>query len=227
TEHRVLRGNAPGGPYVDVSGAIPVNGSVRYTFVDPGLGADLSDYFYQIESIDAANNIAFSTSIAAKVRIAFSPGLNLLGVPLRLTDPTVLNLFAGRAWTEAWAYDACGERFAWSAAVTTEPIAFSLALGRGFGVNGTAPDFVTALGVIAGTNRLHLCAGWNLIALPGFAAGVTVQSLMAATGASRVSGFDAAGPYHVRDLVGTDVLVAGRGYWVYVPADVDWTVSGW
>jgi len=51
--------------------------------------------------------------------------------------------------------------------------------------------------------------------------------LLAATGASRVSGFDAAGPYHVRDLIGTDVLLAGRGYWIYVAVAVDWMVPGW
>ena len=227
TEYRVLRATAPGGSYTDVSGAIPVNGSGRYTFVDPGLGADAFDYFYEIQAADAASNTALSTSLAAKVRISFTSGLNLLGVPLRLTNPSLLNLFAGRVWADAWSYDGCDTGFAWSTALPTDVTGFSLIPGRGFWVNGTAPDVVTALGVIAKTNRLHLCAGWNLIALPGFAAGVTVQSLIAATGASRVSGFDAAGPYHVRDLIGTDVLVAGRGYWIYVAVAVDWTVPGW
>jgi hypothetical protein len=227
TEYRVLRATAPGGPYTDVSGAIPVNGSGRYAFVDPGLGADAFNYFYEIQAADAASNTALSISIAAKVRISFSSGLNLLGVPLRLTNPSVLNLFAGRAWADAWSYDGCATGFAWSTALPTDVTGFSLSPGRGFWVNGTAADVITALGVIAKTNRLHLCAGWNQIALPGFSAGVTVQSLIAATGASRVSGFDPAGPYHVRDLVGTDVLIAGRGYWVYVAVAVDWTVPGW
>lgn len=226
-EYRVFRATSPRGPYMDVSGPIPVNGSGRHTFVDPGVGSDASDYFYQIESIDAANNTAVSTVLGAKVRIPLGSGLNLLGVPLRLTDPSLLDLLAGRAWADAWAYDGCSGGFGWSSALPTDVSAFSLGLGRGFWVNGTAPDVVTALGVIALTNRIPLCAGWNLIALPGFASGITVQALMDATGADRVSGFDPAGPYHVRDLTPGDVLVAGRGYWVHVPADVDWTIAGW
>jgi len=94
-------------------------------------------------------------------------------------------------------------------------------------MNGTAPDVVPALGVVAQTSRLRLCAGWNLIALPGLATGLTVQSLMAGTGAQRVMGFDPAGPYHVRDLNGGDAIVEWTGYWVLVPRDVEWTVPGW
>jgi hypothetical protein len=100
-------------------------------------------------------------------------------------------------------------------------------MSRGFWVNATASDAMTTLGVVPETNRLRLCAGWNLIALPGFAAGLTVQSLTAATGATRVMGFDAAGPYHVRDLAGTDVLSPGMGYWVLVSRETSWTVPGW
>ena len=227
TEYRVLRSTAPRGSFTDVSGSIPADGSGRYTFLDPGRGADASDYFYRIESIDGANNIALSTSLAAKVRIAFAGGLNLLGMPLHLTNPGVLDLFAGRPWVDAWTYDACSTGFGWASSLRIEVQGFSVASGRGFWVNGTASDFVTALGVVGETNRVRLCAGWNLIAVPGFAAGVTVQDLIAATQAIHVSGFDAAGPYHVRELNGADVLLAGRGYWVYVPEDVDWTVAGW
>src|SRR5205823_7391125 len=150
-----------------------------------------------------------------------------LGLPVRLTDPAVLSLLAGRAWSDAWTYDACGGGFGWSSARSTESAGFSLPLGRGFWVNGTATDSVAVLGVIPQTTRVHLCAGWNLIALPGFAAGVTVQGFIAATAATHVSGFDAAGPYHVRDLNPSDLLGSSHGYWVYIPRDVDWDVAGW
>src|SRR5205823_2949624 len=193
TEYRVLRATTPRGTFAPVSGVLAVNGSARYTFIDPGSGTDPSDYFYAIESRDAAGNTGRSTTLAAKVHLPFSSGLNLLGLPVRLTDPAVLSLLAGRAWSDAWAYDACSGGFGWSSARSTESAGFSLPLGRGFWVNGTATDSVAVLGVIPQTTRVHLCAGWNLIALPGFAAGVTVQGFIAATAATHVSGFDAAG----------------------------------
>src|SRR5207249_10292802 len=68
----------------------------------PGRGADASDYFYRIETVDAANNVANSTSLAVKVRLAFAAGLNLLGMPVDLTDPTFGGLAAGRMWADAW-----------------------------------------------------------------------------------------------------------------------------
>ena len=227
TEYQVLRAAAPRGPFTVVGGTIAVNGSARYTFVDPGAGVDPSDAFYRIESRDAAGHTTNSTNLAAKVRLPFSSGSNLLGTSLRLTDPTVLNLFAGHAWSEAWTYDGCAAGFGWSSVRPTDATGFSVPLGRGFWLNGTASDSVPVLGVISQTTRLRLCAGWNLIALPGFATGWTVQALLTATGATRAAGFDAAGPYHVRDLSPSEILVSGRGYWVDVPGDVDWVVPGW
>ena len=225
--YRVLRATSPRGAYVDVSGPIPSNGSGRYAFVDPGTGADTSNYFYRIETVDAANNTANSTTLAAKARIAFVVGLNLLGMPLELTDPDFGALAAGRPWADAWTYRACSGGFAWSSAIPSDAVTFAVPAGGGVWMNGTAADGVVALGTVVETFHLQMCKGWNLIALPGFATGVTIAGFRAATGASRVMGFDPAGPYHVRDLTATDVLVAGRGYWVFVPADVTWTGRGW
>ena len=48
---------------------------------------------------------------------------------------------------------------------------------------------------------------------------------MAATGATRVEGFDAtAGPYYLRTLGPSDALRFGFGYWVYVPTDTTWEI---
>jgi hypothetical protein len=228
TGYRVFRANSPRGPWtVDVSGPIPANGSRSYGYVDAGRAADTANYYYRIETIDAAGHTTFSSSIAVKFRLSFGTGLNLLGMPLALTDSRFGAFAAGRAWADAWAYDACAGAGGWSSALPTDATTFSLVAGRGFWMNGTASDAVTALGVVGQTNRLRLCTGWNLVALPGFATGLTVQSLMAVTGATRVMGFDPAGPYHVRDLNAGDAVLEWTGYWIFVPQAVDWTVAGW
>jgi hypothetical protein len=226
--YHVFRATSPRGPWTtDVSGLIPANGSASYRFVDVGRAADANDYFYRIESVDAAGNRALSNGIAAKVRVSFGTGLNLLGIPVFLTNRSFGDLAAGRPWVDAWTYDGCAAPPTWAASVPTDATTFPLTIGRGIWVNASAPDAMTALGVVSETNRLRLCTGWNLVALPGFAAGVTVQSLVATTGANRVMGFDPAGPYHVRDLAGTEVLSPGLGYWVLVPSETTWTVPGW
>jgi hypothetical protein len=227
-QYHVFRAASPRGPWTnDVSGPIPANGSVSYRFVDVGRAADSTDYFYRVESVDAAGNLALSSAIAAKVRIAFAAGLNLLGMPLRLTNSAFGVVAAGSAWADAWTYDACAGGIGWSSALPTDRTTFTLVPGRGFWMNGTAGDSLTALGVVAQTTRLHLCAAWNLVALPGFVAGMTVGDMIAATGATRVMGYDAAAPYHVREMAPTEAILSDAGYWIFVPVAVDWTVAGW
>jgi len=226
-EYHVLRSTSPRGIPVDASGAIAANGSVRYGYVDPGRGADGADYFYRIETIDTASFDANSTTMGVKTHIPFLAGLNLLGMPVELSDPVIGSLLSGGTWSDAWAYDACSGGFRWSSSLPSDGVTFPLAGGRGFWLNGTANGSITVLGVVTLAAQVHLCGGWNLVALPGFAAGLTVQDLKSSTGADLVMGFDPAGPYHVHDLAASDPVVAGRGYWVRVASDANWMVAGW
>jgi hypothetical protein len=225
--YRVSRSTSPRGPFADVSGLLLADGSARYEFVDAGRAADASDYFYRVETLDEANNTGTPAALAAKVRIGFSAGLNLLGMPVVLTNATLESLTAGAPWSDAWTYDACAGPTAWSSALPSDPATFSVPLGRGLWLNASGDGFITALGVLPATGQVRLCAGWNLVALPGFAAGMAVRALKDATGASEVVGFDSAGPYYVQSLEDAEVLAPGRGYWVRVPATVDWIVAGW
>lgn len=225
TTYRVLRSATPRGPASDVSGPRPATGAPSYAFVDPTAGeVDPSDYFYRIESEDAAGNVAVTAAFAAKVRIAVAAGANLLGMSVDASEPSIGSLAGALPWTSAWAYDACGGS-RWRSAVPSEAGAFRVHLGEGFWFNGTAGDLL-AVGVVPAAARVDLCAGWNLIALPGFAAGITVGALRAATGADLVAGFDAAGPYHTRALADSEIVVPGRGLWVLVPMAATWTVPG-
>lgn len=226
TAYQVLRATSPDGPFVDVSGLLLADGSRRYAFADPGRGGDLSDYFYRVDTIDAANNTGSPIVLAAKMRIGVRAGLNLLGMPLLLTDASVGSLAAAASWTDAWTHDACSGVRAWSSALPSDATMFSVPIGRGFWLNASADGNLTALGLVPAASRIRLCDGWNLVALPGLA-GVTARSLMDATGADTVMGFDPAGPYHVRPLGDAELLVPGQGHWVHVPADVDWLVPGW
>ena len=148
-------------------------------------------------------------------------------MPIDLTDPTFGDLVAGHAWTDAWTYETCSGGFGWASAIPSDNATFTLPKAQGFWLNATAADSLTLVGLLPGVSQIRLCTGWNLVALPGFAAGMTVQSVKASTGASLVEGFDLAGTYHVRILADTEVLAPGAGYWIQVPVGVTWTIAGW
>jgi hypothetical protein len=226
TSYRVLRSAAPGSAGTAVSGSIPATGAATYTFVDPGGGSDSSDYFYRVESVDDAGNAAVSDAFAAKVRSAVAAGTVLLGMPVEGSDRTVGSLVAGVPWASAWTYDGCAATTAWASSVPSDGATFEVPAGRGFWLNASASGSVLFVGIVPAAPRVALCAGWNLVALPGFAAGITVADVRAATGADLVAGGDAATPFGTRTLGDADVLVPGRGVWIRVPTDVVWAVPG-
>jgi len=226
--YRVWRAPVPAGPYTLVSGDIPATGAASYSFDDPGRGAgDSASEFYRVETLDAANNSEMSPAVAAKTWLTVAAGLNLLGMPVDPGPASLSTLANGLPWSEAWTYDACSGTFAWTRYTPAQGGAAFLPAGRGFWFNTTAAGDVLVLGVAQARTTLRLCAGWNLVSLPGFLGNVTVGALKAATGADAVMGFDPADLYHTQTLADAALLTPGEGLWVRVPAAATWTVAGW
>lgn len=228
SRYRVVRSTTPLGPGLDASGDIPATRASSYAFLDIGAGlGDPSDYFYRIESVDGANNTARTVSVAAKVRLDLTAGLNLLGLSVDTANRSLGDLAAGVAWAAAWMYDACGPAPGWSSATGAAASSLPIGPGQGFWINASASGFLVAVGLVTPTIQVTLCEGWNLVGLPGFAPGITVAALRAATGADIVMGFAPGDAYHLRILGDSEVLASGAGFWVHVPASVVWTVPGW
>ncbi|HKZ99715.1 MAG TPA: S8 family serine peptidase [Thermoplasmata archaeon] len=224
TSYRVLRSTSPGSAGTPVSGSISATGAATYTFTDAGAGTDPSDLFYRVESTDDAGFSSVSDDLAAKIRVPIGTGTNLLGMPVGASDRSVGAIAAGAPWASAWTYDGCTGTTAWSSAVPSDAASFEVPLGRGVWLNATAAGSVVLVGVVPATARIDLCAGWNLVGLPGFATGITVAAVKAATGADLLVGIDPATPYGTRALGDAEALVPGRGVWIRVPADVTWSV---
>ncbi len=226
--YRVLRATSPVGPYSAVGVDLNATGNLTYTFVDAGRGVpDPSDEFYRIETLDAASNVQLSPAIAVKTREAVVQGLNFLGMPAEPWPVAFGTMASGLGWTRAWTFDACDGGFGWTTASPGNDSRFALHAGNGFWMNATTAGDLLVLGITAAKAQVRLCAGWNLVALPGFASNLTVASMRTATGAAMVMGFDPTDLYHVRILPDATALVPGRGYWVWVPATVTWSVPGW
>src|SRR5207244_12398885 len=108
TEYHVFRAASAQGPWtVDVSGPIPANGSANYRFVDVGRAADTANYYYRIETIDAAGHTTLSSSLAVKFRLSFGPGLTLLAMPLILPGSKLGDSGAAPARERALAVPGC------------------------------------------------------------------------------------------------------------------------
>ncbi len=226
--YRVWRSSAARGPYALASADIPATDAANYSFVDPGRGAgDPSNEFYRVQTIDAAGNTEMAPAVAAKAWVPVSAGVNLLGMPVDPGPGTLSTLANGLPWSVAWTYDACGGGFGWTRIDASTGATTGVSAGEGFWFNATTPGEVVVMGVAQARSSVRLCAGWNLVGLPGFAANVTVADLRAATGADRVMGFSATDPYHTQLLSDTALLAAGEGLWVHVPATATWTVAAW
>ena len=226
--YRVWRAPAAAGPYSLVSGDILATDASTYAFVDAGRGsADASNAFYRIETIDAAGNTELENALAAKLWVAVGAGPNLLGMPVDPGPADLSTVANGLPWSDAWTYDACGGGFGWTRISAAQGGTARLSVGQGFWFNTTTAGRALVLGVAQAQVTVRLCAGWNLIGLPGFAGNMTVGALKAATGADTVVGFDAADPYHTQLLPDAALLLPGEGLWVRVPAAANWTVPGW
>ena len=225
--YTVSRATSPAGPYT-VLANLTATGNRTYAYVDAGRGlSDPADYFYRVRTADAAGNTELSPALGAKYRVAATPGLNLLGSPVASGGTRFGSMASGLTWNDVLAYDACAGGFGWRAALPGADAAFAFGAGDGLWLNASTSGDVVFLGVTPAVSRIGLCPGWNLVALPGFLANLTVADLEASTGALIVEGFGPTGPWHVQALAGTAPLVPGQGYWVYVTSRSAWTVNGW
>ncbi len=224
----VWRAASPLGPYANVSGNVTATDAPAYAFVDPGRGsADPKASFYRVETIDAANNTELSPAIAAKLWLPVAAGLNLVGLDVDPGSLGIASMAASVPWSAAWTYDACSGGFGWTRITPSAGGTLPLPPGQGVWFNATGTGRLLVLGIAEAHVSLRLCAGWNLLALPGFLTNVTVGSLRTATGADLVEGFDANGAYHLQVLSDAAPIVAEVGYWVRVPAPTVWTEAGW
>jgi len=157
-------------------------------------------------------------------------GWHLISHPMILTDTSidqVLSTIAG-AYGAVRYYDSADVLDPWKAYVpgkTGNDLRY-VDNTIGFWIEITAPCTLRLTGSKPTTpQQIPLRTGWNLVGFPSYNPGYTVAQLKADTGATTVEGFDAtAGPYYLKRMANTDTLLAGRGFWVYVPSATIWTV---
>ncbi len=207
-------------------------GSTSYVHSGAGTG-DPNTYFYAVRARTPNDSaVLYGGDQGGKLSLAVGAGVTPLmapfGVPASEYAPSAL--FATLSATSVWQYDATDPGTPWGnwhlGKVTPTLDASAVDPDYGLWVETPAAGTWTTAGKVWDTQWIGLAPGWNFVGMFALDPAYTVADLMAATGATRVEGYDAAaGPYYLRALQPADTLQFGYAYWVHVPAAVTWFIS--
>jgi hypothetical protein len=191
-------------------------GTNAYTHAGAGDG-DPNDYFYFVEARDNNGNTEPTADQVAKITRPVSTGPQLVAVPVIMsTDPSIVLQTLQYDWVR---YFDAGTR-QWVTLWQSNRISSLLSVDRTMAlwVDVTGGSSLTVAGVVPTSTSISMVTGWNFIGFPAMDSR-TVAAVFAGQPVSRVEGYSApAGPYYLKQMQGTDMMVPGYGYWVYADA---------
>jgi PKD repeat protein len=94
---------------------------------------------------------------------------------------------------------------------------------KGYWVKAIAGSTLTVTGKALTTTTITLRQGWNLVGCPDNA-NVAAQTALAGTGYTGLQKYNGAATYLISDMLGTELMVPGSAYWVFVPAATSYNV---
>lgn len=219
----VYRGDAydGNGAGYGLLGSVP-SGVSQY--VDQLAGQDGQCHFYFVCAARFGGESNCSEGQAGKFTRPLATGPNLVSVPLVQVDESVETVLQTVMYDKAWHYDT-SSGWKWHMRSKGYGDLTDVNHTMGLWVNVTGASSLIVAGAVPAQTTIHLSAGWNLVSFPSFNSSYTVADLKAELPVERVEGFVASSPPHfLRVLQGSDVLLAGEGYWVKVSADATWVV---
>ncbi len=226
-EYDVYQAMSFAGPYIYVT-SVPATDSPTYSWTCVGCGVgDANTYFYYVEADNSALTKP-APNKASKFTQPLTAAPQLISVPLALSSNDIAFALQTVQFDMAYYYDSSDTSDPWKSYMpfkTYKGDLWTVNRTMAFWVNVTsASDFVVA-GLAPETTTIRLRAGWNLVGFPSFASAYTVADLKVDVNASNVEEPDpSALPFCLKRMLDSDVLLAGRGYWVEVPEDVVWTI---
>ena len=162
--------------------------------------------------------------------VALHEGWNLISFPLAQLNTSITEVLIDidGKWDYVRAYDPTAA-LPWVSYSTHMPAQLNtlhdLTHMLGFWINITESGVnLTITGYLPSSTTMLLRAGWNLVSYPSLIPR-TVTEALAGTGYDAVEGYNSTSPYQIGPLDGSDMMTAGNGYWVHVPADAVWTVD--
>lgn len=215
------------GPY-NLEITVPATDSptYQYTCVGCGYGNTSNIFFY----VRAYNGVEYSPSPnkAAKFIRHLTTGVQLVSLPLDVSDTSITTVFQTIQLDKVWTHDSSDQTDPWKSYMEEKPYKgdlWNIGHYSAYWVNVLIEDDWVVAGLVPVVTQIQLNVGWNLVSFPSFNPIYTVGQLKIDVGAVRVEGYDSStGPYYLKALLDTDVLVAGRGFWIYMETTVVWNV---
>ncbi|MEE9507164.1 MAG: S8 family serine peptidase [Thermoplasmata archaeon] len=201
--------------------------SLTSTYVHLGAGySDSNSYYYAIYANSSGGDSTMASQQAAKYYVPLVSGVNFISVPITPSDMSLATVFR---WMDVdhmvWTYDQmAGSWDSYSSLKTGYHGSLSTIMpGKGYWLDISAGDPLHVAGYVQTQVSIELVSPWTLVGYPSLTGSMTVGDLKTMTGATKVEGYSAAGPYYLQELADGYVLAPGEAYWVG-GADYIWTV---
>ncbi len=225
-EYEIYTSNLYIGPY-NLAITIPAADQPTYQWTCTGCGyGDANDYFFYVR---AFNEVEYSASPnrAGKFVRHLQTGQQLVSIPLIPSDTSIGHVLQTIQYDKVWTYDSMDTGDPWKSYQDAKPYKGDMSIidhTRAFWINVLAEDDLVVAGLVPVITQIQLQAGWNLVSFPSFNNLFTVGQLKLDIGALAVEGYDPAAPYCLKELIDTDVMVAGKGFWLYVSVNTVWDI---
>ncbi|MCK4443353.1 MAG: hypothetical protein KAW09_02340, partial [Thermoplasmata archaeon] len=225
-EYEIYTSNLYIGPY-NLATTIPATDQPAYQWTCTGCGyGDANNYFFYVR---AFNGVEYSTSPnrAGKFVRHLQTGQQLVSIPLIPSDASIGHVLQTIQYDKVWTYDSMDTADPWKSYHEVKPYKgdmSSIDHTKAFWVNVLAEDDLVVAGLVPVVTQIQLQAGWNLVSFPSFNNIYTAGQLKLDIGALTVEGYDPGLPYCLIELIDTDMIVAGKGFWVYVSANTVWDI---
>jgi predicted GH43/DUF377 family glycosyl hydrolase len=207
-----------------------VSAGVSY-FVHENDGLNTTDSFYYVVVKDGSGNTDVTVDQAGKIVKECTIGWNFISDPyLGLDGTDITTVLQTLEWDMAKWYDPLNAEDHWVSCSTTKPSGFNdfteMNRTMGIWVNVTiGGDHFVDTGRVHKSTSIQLYKGWNLISYASFI-DRTVGDALNEISYEQVEGFDGSNqPYYLKILASTDIMKAGKGYWIKVSEDCTWTIT--
>lgn len=186
---------------------------------------DSKNYFYYVQANDSSGYPGKSYGQVAKFTKGLKAGMNLVSIPLILTDLRLESVFQTANVERIMTYNTSTTDWKEYNVNKAYQMTWLLNPSHGLWVEVNGDSNLTIAGVVPASSSMNLGPGWNLVSYQSFISREASISLLGIP-YQAVEAYEATKPpYYLVALSATDHLTAGNAYWIKVSFPCTWTVS--
>jgi hypothetical protein len=195
-------------------------------YIHSGAGhGDSNNYFYYVQANDSSGYPGKSYGQVAKFTKALKAGMNLVSIPLILTDFRLESVFQTVNVQRVMIYDTSTTDWKEYNLKKAYQMTWFLNPSHGLWLEVGSDSNLTIAGVVPASSSMDLAPGWNLVSYQSFISREVSTSLFGVP-YQAVEAYEATKPpYYLMALGGADFMTPGNAYWIKVSAPCTWTVT--